>query len=412
LPGALHYGHLPAALAVGDLDAVDRLVESFIRWLDRFGERSYDPHDFWAWPLGRKAKRLYYRRPLAGASAVAPFVALDTFLPSSRRLVARRRRYPIADAHYAAGFLYWATVTGDPEAMARGMHFLDELERERCESFDEFCWGYPFDWESRSGTITAGTPLITTVPYAYEAFELGYEATDSDSYLRIMESIAAFAFDRIPVTDLEDGAAAAGYAPSLYTTVVNASCYRGFLLAAAGRRFGRADWTSEADRNVAFALACQRPDGSWPYATMKDDDVVDNFHTCLVLKNLFKFWRLTDRADVLDAVRRGYAFYRRDLLDERLQPVPFAVKPRLTLHRGDLYDYAEGINLAVLLCGIEPEALDVLHGMLEGLATGWALGDGHFVTRRLLVGRNTVPYHRWGHSQIFHALAHARRSLS
>jgi hypothetical protein len=412
LPRTPHSDHRAAALAVGDVDAVDLLVESFIGWLDRFGERSYDPYDFWAWPLGRKAKRLYYRRPLVGVPAVAPFVALDALLPSSRRLVAPRRRYPIADAHYALGFFNWATVTGDPEAMARGTHFLDELERGRCEGFDEFCWGYPFDWESRSGTIRAGTPLITTVPYAYEAFELGYEATDRPSYLRVMESVAAFAFDQIPVTDLEDGSAAAGYAPFLCTTVVNASCYRGFLLAAAGRRFGRPDWTSAAERNVAFALACQRPDGSWPYATMKNDDFVDNFHTCLVLKNLFKFWRLTDRADVLDALRRGYAFYRRDLLDERLQPIPFAVKPRLTLHRADLYDYAEGINLAVLLCGIEREALDVLRAMLEGLGRRWALGDGHFVTRRLLVGRNTVPYHRWGHSQIFHALAYTRRSLS
>jgi hypothetical protein len=388
------------------------MVESFIQWLDRFGERSYDPHDFWAWILGRKAKRLYYRRPVVGALAVAPFVALDTFVPSSRRLVACRRRYPIADAHYAAGFFYWATVTGDTEAIARGVHFLDELERERCEGFDEFCWGYPFDWESRSGTIAAGTPLITTVPYAYEAFELGYEATGRQSFLRIMESIAAFAFDRIPVTELDDGSAAAGYAPFLCTTVVNASCYRGFLLAAAGRRFRQPDWTSEAERNIAFALATQRADGSWPYATMKGDEFVDNFHTCLVLKNLFKFWRLTNRADVLDAVRRGYAFYRRNLLDERLQPIPFAVKPRLTLHRGDLYDYAEGINLAVLLGEVEPEAREVLDEMLRGLAGRWSLSDGHFVTRRLLVGRNTIPYHRWGHSQIFHALAHRCRSGS
>jgi hypothetical protein len=385
------------------------LVESFIRWLDRFGERSYDPHDFWAWIPGRKAKRLYYRRPVVGALAVAPFVALDTFVPSSRRLVACRRRYAIADAHYAAGFFHWGTVTRDAEAIARGVHFLDELERERCEGFDELCWGYPFDWESRSGTIAAGTPLITTVPYAYEAFELGYEATGRQSFLRIMESIAAFAFDRIPVTELDDGSAAAGYAPSLYTTVVNASCYRGFLLAAAGRRFRQPNWTSEGERNITFALATQRADGSWPYATMKGDEFVDNFHTCLVLKNLFKFWRLTDRADALDAVRRGYAFYRRNLLDERLQPIPFAVKPRLTLHRGDLYDYAEGINLAVLLREVEPEARDILEEMLRGLVTQWSLGDGHFVTRRLLVGRNTIPYHRWGHSQIFHALAHHSR---
>ena len=369
-------------------------------------------HDVWAWSLGRKAKRLYYRRPLAGSVAVAPLVALDTFVPSLRRLVASRRRYPIADAHYAAGFLRWAAATGDAQATARGVHFLEELELSRCEGFDEFCWGYPFDWESRSGTIVAGTPLITTVPYAYEAFELGFEATGRDHYLAVMESVAAFAFDRIPVTELEDGSAASGYTPSVRTTVVNASCYRGFLLAAAGRRFGRPDWTREAERNIAFALAAQRADGSWPYAPMEGDEFVDNFHTCLVLKNLYKFSRLTGRADVLEAVEAGYAFYRRRLLDQRLRPIPFAVKPRLTLYRGDLYDYAEGINLAVLLRDVDPEASRVLSAMVSDLAKSWAMTDGHFVTRRMLVGRNTIPYHRWGHSQIFHALASHRGSSS
>jgi len=386
--------------------AVEPAVHSFIAWLDRYGEQSYDPYDFWAWSLGRKAKRFYYRRPIAGTLATAPLVLLDTFLPGVRRLVASRKRYPIADAHYAAGFFHWAARTGDAEAEARGLHFLDELVRSRCAGFDELCWGYPFDWESRSGTIAAGTPLITTVPYGYEAFELAYEVTGDPRHLDAMRSIAQFAFERIPVTELGDGSAAAAYTPSLEGTVVNASCYRAFLLAAAGRRFALPDWTAEAERNLSFALGAQRADGSWPYATTAGGEFVDNFHTCLVLKNLFKLWRLTDRDDVLNAVLRGYSFYRRSLLDEQLQPIPFAVKPRLTLHRRDLYDYAEGINLAVLLRDVAPPASEVLAAMLAVLVRDWALDDGHFATRRLLVGRNTIPYHRWAQSQVFHALAH------
>ena len=151
-----------------------------------------------------------------------PFVALDTFCPSSRRLVASPHRYAIADAHYAAGFFHWAAATGDNASVSRGVHFLDVLEASRCEGFDEFCWGYPFQWESRSGTVAAGTPLMTTVPYAYEAFELGFEATGRERYLRVMASIAAFASEHIPTTEFDDGSVAAGYTPSLATTVVNA----------------------------------------------------------------------------------------------------------------------------------------------------------------------------------------------
>jgi hypothetical protein len=381
------------------------LVEAFIAWLDRFGEQSQDPYDLWATSLGRKAKRLYYRRTVLGSLPALPFVFLDTFVPGSRRLVSPPHRYPIADAQYALAFFAWAAATGDSGFESRGEHFLVELGRSRCPGFEDHCWGLPFNWESRAGTIAAETPLITVVPYAYEAFEAGHESTGKPAYLAVMKSIATFAHDRIPVTELDGGAAAAAYSPFDRTRVVNASSYRAYLLASAGRRFAQADWTSEAARNVAFVLASQHADGSWPYAPTAGNEFVDNLHTCLVLKNLFKYWRLTERADVLTAVRRGYAYYRRELLDEDTQPIPFAIRPRLCLHRLDLYDYAEGINLAVLLRDHEPDAAQILQRLLEGLGGQMALPDGHFVTRRLVIGRNAVPYHRWAQSQIFHALA-------
>jgi len=394
-----------------ELATARRLVDSFLPWLGRFGELSFDPYDFWSWPPGREAKRFYYRHPLLGSLAVLPFVAFDTLWPASRRFVAEPRRYPIADAHYAAGFFHWAVAAGDHRAAERGQEFLAELLRTRSPGFEESSWGYPFDWQSRVGLIEAETPLMTTVPYVYEAFELGYEATGRAEYLHVMESIANFASQHIPLTELDADRAAAGYAPGLQTTVVNASCYRGFLLATAAGRFRRSVWMDQAKRNVAFALDVQRPDGSWPYATMRGDEFVDNFHTCLVIKNLVKYWEVAGGSEVIDAVRRGYAFYRSHLLDNDLQPIPFAVKPRLTLHRRDLYDYAEGINLAVLLRGIDPSADVVLSRLLHGLASEWALDDGHFVTRRLVVGRNVVPYHRWAQSQTFHALARLCRKL-
>jgi hypothetical protein len=381
------------------------MLERFIAWLDDFGERSFDPYDFWSRGAGRRAKRLYYQHSVSGPLVALPFVALDTFWPRSRRFVSPRLRHPIADAHYAAGFFRWAAAADDPRALHRAQHFLEELILSRSQGFDQFCWGYPFDWESRSGTIEAGTPLITTVPYVYAAFEAGHHATGRNDYLDVMESIAAFAFEAIPVTEFPDGSRAAGYTPTRRTTVVNASAYRASLLSAAGFRFGRPDWSSEAARNIAFVLGAQQPDGSWPYATTKGDEFVDNLHTCLVLKNLLQFWRRSDDGEVIDAVLRGYAFYRRHLLDRDMRPVPFAVKPRVTLHRGDLYDYAEGIRLAFLLRDVEPDASDVLRKLVHGLANRWMLHDGHFVTRRFAVGKNTVPYHRWAQSQAFHALA-------
>lgn len=399
--------HVPASTVRPELAArAATAVERFIAWLDGFGELSQDAHDFWAFEPGRRAKALYYRNRIVGSLATAPFVLLDTVVPSSRALVRRPARFPIGDAHYALGFFAWAEATGDSRWTERAEHFLGELEKERSPGYDEWCWGYPFDWQTTVGLFEAGRPLLTTIPYCYEAFGAGYEASDDPKFLEIMESAAGFVHERIPAQEVRPGVRASAYTPGDARRVVNASAYRGALLLAAGKRFEREDWARDGRESIAFVLESQRDDGSWLYALDGFDAFVDNFHTCFVLKNLFKAWKLTGEETMLAAVEGGYRFYRSKLLDGDGQPRPFARSQRLVLHRHDLYDYAEGISLALLLRTDIPEAEAVLDGLVEGLLDGWVLPDGHFVTRKLVLGENRLPYHRWGQAQTFNALAH------
>ena len=372
-------------------------------WLEAYGPRSWDPYDFWATRAGVRAKAVYYRHPRLGLPIIAPFVALDTLLPAARTAVRRPSRYPIADAHYAMGMCMLAREDG-PAWLSRARGFLEALVEERCPGEVEYCWGYPFDWATCVGLWRAGTPFITTTPYVYEAFEAAYELTGSAECLVIMESIARFARERIRGVEVSPGVKASTYSPYDDRRVVNASAYRGFLLAAAGVRFARPDWVDEATASIAFVLQCQRDDGSWLYAQDGRDAFVDNVHTCFVIKNLIKAHRLLAGDDIMPAIHRGWAFFRRSLLDEHGLPVPFARQQRPTLYRRDLYDYAETINLALLVCELYPEALAVAHRVVGDLLENWALPDGRFVTRQMLVGRNTIPYVRWAQSQAFRAL--------
>lgn len=377
-------------------------------WLASVGPLSQDQYDFWACSLGRRAKSLYYAGTLAGKVAVVPFVLLDTLLPSSRRLFRRPARFPIADAHWAMGFYTLAEATRDDGWRSRGDAFLASLLTERCPGIEEYCWGYPFDWETCFGTFKAGTPLITTTPYAYDAFELAYRATGNPAHLDVMESIGRFAFAGLPDTETRHGARASAYTPADGRRVVNASAYRSWLLASAGVRFSREDWIEKAISYAAFVLDVQQSDGSWLYAVDGKDAFVDNFHTCFVIKNLVKTaWKLPDRPesrDLLQAVSRGYGFYKRRLLDDGGQPVPFAKTQRLSLVRRELYDYAESINLATLMKGLDADAEGIRRRLVETLLDEWQLPDGHFVTRHALLGKNRVPYHRWAQSQTFNAL--------
>jgi hypothetical protein len=387
--------------------AAREAVTSFVRWLDGYGETSQDPYDFWNTSLGGRAKARYHRGGFTGKLAAAPFVALDTVVPRSRALLRKRGRSAIGDAHFAMGFFALATADGEDAArhVERGRAFLESLDRQRSPGYDDPAWGYTFDWTTRYDVWPAGLPMITTVPYCYEAFEAGYEATGDARYLQVMEGVARFGMEQIPVMQTGPDAEAGAYTPIDRRQVINANAYRGFLLVAGGLRFGRDDWQAAGRRNMTYVVASQREDGSWPYSTDGTDDFVDNFHTCFVLKNLLKVWSLTGDDDVRDAIVRGYGYYLARLIDDSGLPIPFAERPRMTLHRRDLYDYAEGINLAQLARELVPEANAVLERLTMDLVEHWQLADGHFVTRELVIGRNKVPYHRWAQSQAFRSLA-------
>ena len=95
------------------------------------------------------------QKPLLGKLAVAPMIFSEAFLPSARRLFWKPQRFPIADAHYAMGFAFLSQVFGGEQYYLRAVHFLEVLKQTRCQGCSRYCWGYPFHWETRRGTMRA-----------------------------------------------------------------------------------------------------------------------------------------------------------------------------------------------------------------------------------------------------------------
>lgn len=389
-----------------ELIQIEAAVSRFTNWLANYGELSYDHQSFFASTLGRSAKALYYRRPLAGVVAVAPMIVCEAFVPSARRLFWKSQRLPIADAHYAMGFAFLARITGKHEYYQRAVHFLEILQATRCPNNENYCWGYPFHWETRTGTISEGTPLITTVPYAYEAFAQVYGIDGNEKWLHVMRSIADHVLSSYRDWVISPGVASCAYtpAPDDKGGVINASAYRAFLLTKAAHDFSDGRYAEVASRNLNFVLSSQNEDGSWYYSIDGKRDFVDHFHTCFVLKALAKVEQLTGCAECRSAIERGVSYYVRNLFDAQNLPIPFSKAPRLTVYRRELYDYAECINLAALLRGRYPELDGALGSALRDVFARWQKPDGSFRARELLVGWDNVPMHRWAQSQMFRSL--------
>ena len=401
-------------------EKVASVLDDFTEWLARYGETSRDHQTFFAGATGQAAKALYYRHKLLGMAAVAPMIFFEAFLPSARQFFHRPTRFPIADAHYAMGFAFLFQVTNDEAHLRQAIHFLDGLKNSRSPGFTEYCWGYPYDWVTRNGMIRSQTPLITTTPYVYEAFLQAYEILESgdggrrtegrnedllEQDKRIIQSIARHASVDIKDFKTSANASSCSYTPYDGGGVINAAAYRAFLLTSASQIFSNDSYFNAAERNLNFVLENQNADGSWFYAVDGVRDFVDHYHTCFVMKALAKIHTLTGHAATLEALNRGVNYYLKNLFDDDGLPKPFSKAPRLTVYKRELYDCAECINLCLLLRGRFSQLENMLETVVEGILKDWIKPDGSFRSRRLHVGWDNVPMHRWGQSQMFRALA-------
>ena len=378
---------------------------SFADWLEAYGGTSWDFQSFYAGPIGRRAKSLYYRNHLFGTAAVAPMVLCEGFFPSARRLFHHRMRFPIADAHYAMGLAFLYQVTGNPVYLGKAVRFLQVLKETRCRQFKEYCWGYPFDWVWQGGVIRQQTPLITTTPYVYESFLQVYKLDPRAEWKGILESIARHA--RVDIKDFptSESASSCSYTPFAKGGVLNAAAYRAFLLTSASRVLPKDEYWRIAERNLNFVLENQNSDGSWYYA-MDGRDFIDHFHTCFVMKALAKIHSLTGHQACLEALSKGVDYYLANLFDKDGLPKPFSKAPRLTVYRRELYDCAECINLCLLLRNQFPQLEITLETVIQEILNEWVKPDGSFRSRRLHWGWDNVPMHRWGQSQMFRSLAY------
>ncbi len=394
-------------------DKVSRALTNFTEWLDAYGEMSWDHQSFFAGPVGRRAKSLYYRNHIIGTAAVAPIIFCEAFVPSARRLFHHRIRFPIADAHYAMGFAFlYEAIPHCGIHLEKAIHFLNELKKSRCPDFKEYCWGYPFDWVTRNGVIKEQTPLITTTPYVYEAFLQVLRFDPQAEWKRILESIARHASTDIKDFKISETASSCSYSPYDGGGVINAAAYRAILLTSASRVFSNDDYWKVAERNLNFILETQNPDGSWFYAVDGVRDFVDHYHTCFVMKALAKIHALTEDEACLTALSKGIDYYLKNLFGEDGLPKPFSKAPRLTVYKRELYDFAECINLCLLLQDRFPQLEVTLERVIEEILTHWIKPDASFRSRRLHLGWDNVPMHRWGQAQMFRSLAFYLRETS
>jgi hypothetical protein len=391
----------------GDIPAyLPQAIQRFDSWLSQTGPASFDPYDVWGTRYGLLSRAVYYKRPWAGLPLIAPLLLLEIVAPSARQLFVAKERYATADAQLALAYCKLFRLKGDARFLENSRRLAAELVGYSVPGFRGLCWGYPFDWRHVNGVSPKQTPFITTTPYCFEAFRALYDITGDQQYAEWGRSVAEFVAHDLKDTPYAGGSAAGSYSPFDDSKVVNASAYRAMVLFGAAEWFGVPEFRAKAEGNLSFILASQLENGSWLYSADNPREAfIDHFHTCFVLKNLWKLNRRRKDPAVADCIRRGFEFYRRELFTPDGIPKSFALEPRKQIVRLEMYNYAEAITLGSLLAPMIPEALTMAQRLAEQLCREFQTRAGHFVTRVYRGGwRHSFPFLRWPQAQIFLAL--------
>ncbi len=270
----------------------------------------------------------------------------------------------------------------------------------RCEGYEEPCWGYHFDVQTRVFFYPRETPNTIATAFAGLALIDAGQALGNERLLALATGVGDFFLRHIPQTEGREGAFF-GYLPGDRTPIHNANTLVCALLARLAAGTGREDMRTAAEAGLRWTVALQRGDGSWPYGEEQDLDWVDNFHTGYVLDSLICCAEAGVEVDGGSALERGLAYYRDRLFLQDGTPkyLPQSVYPI------DAQCVAQGIRTMTLAA-----SHDASYGALAWRVFDFALrqmqrGDGSFIFQRRRHWTNPTPHMRWVVAPMFESLS-------
>lgn len=286
----------------GELDRVREITRGLLKHCRTAGWAGWDPFDglnsrvFHALPFmkGRWPRLLFMQamrrspvnlRPLLGVPREQNPKGIALFLASLVRL----ERWGWTDRN-------------EIRALA------DRLLELRSSGWRRPCWGYHFDWETRTYLVPRGYPNIICTTFAAEALLDADAGMSEGRYRESALGAGWFLLEELKRTGSADSFCLS-YTPLRPSEVHNASLLGGALLARLHALTGEPAFREAALGIAAYGLRHQQEDGSWIYGEGLKQRWIDSFHTGYNLLALDAIGRHLDWKPAHEAVRRGFVYY-------------------------------------------------------------------------------------------------------
>lgn len=370
-------------------------LERLDRWVEDAEWKAYDTFDGLASPY---ARFLTFNQPLL---KIAWQQGVRRFPLNLRPLLGIKPGMSTKGmGFFAQGYLRRYQAHGHPVFLEKAKYCLQWLMENRGRQFKGSCWGNHFDYQSRGGNISKGTPTIVWTGLIGHAFLDAYELLKDEQYLDVARSACDFILDELGWQEFPEGILLRYY-PKADILVHNSSMIGASLLARANLLTPTPRYCELAERAIQYTLAHQTPAGAWYYGVGSKWAWIDSFHTGYVLEALHVFIRSTGATKYEPALKRGYQYYVETFFLPDGTP-RYYDKKTLPI---DIQCASQAIQTLVSMREFHPDSIPTAIRVAEWTIKNMQHKSGYFYYRKYPLITNKTPTLHWGQATMFAALA-------
>lgn len=380
-------------------------------WVERNGWAGYDPFDVKGHPVILKLRSKLKRSSSGKMQGRVSSETSGRFLSLLRKLLnVKKQCNAKAMALFASAYIDLHQATQEQSYLQKATQCIDWLKQNRNKEYSEYCWGYPFDWWTLI-LIPKGTPSAVVSSICGNAFWDFYRFTGDKKYLDVCESVCVFLTDSLNIDHVNADEICFSYTPIDRFHVHNANLFAAELLIKVGKELNQAEFYQHGIKALNYTLEAQNEDGSFYYWALSDKETygisdaalksIDHYHTGFVLRSLYSIYENTREQRVLEALSRGYRFYKENLFEDEAIP---KLRPDST-YPVDIHSCSEAILCMSTLSELFPDAHEFAWNAFLWTKNNMQGKDGHFYYRLTKERLDKTPFIRWGQAWMMRALA-------
>jgi hypothetical protein len=372
---------------------VEQSLDRAVAWVQARRYRAYEPAD-------GNSSILF---PLTGGQ-VLPMRALQQFvlrMPFNVRpfIGVRPHESAIGRGYMAWGYLVMCRNGAPARVRDEAKGCLDWLIANRAAGHEDFCWGDPYEYATRSGRRPFGEPLLIWSALIGQAFLEAYDQFQDARYLRVAESIGRWML-ALPAEVTETGRCLS-YITYRQSSIHNSNAMGAAFLARLTSVTGNPETCAAARSAMSYTCARQRPDGAWFYAEEPKYHWIDNFHTGYNLAAL-RTYRMALSDCRFDAhLASGLRYFEANFFEPDGRPKYFHDRT----YPVDIQCAAQAIEVLATFSDEQPALLQRAIAVAEWTIDNMQDADGHFYYRDLGWTKVTTPMLHWGQGTMVKALA-------